>query len=196
MRPLRLSLVGTVMLALLGGLSVAVVAQDEAVQPAVEFSGRFVCTVDDQQGAMEAIFLGRFDEGSLIRREVRGSVMRTTVDEMSDPRLKGDWSTYVNTDEYIWVGTDSEPSPGLGTVVVRMENEEGAWQGSGSEPYLPGVPVPEWGMLVLVGEDAYEGLTAVMANHFVDEPCGWELRGYIVEGEMPPMPEPLEPLAE
>lgn len=38
---------------------------------------------------------------------------------------------------------------------------------------------------------AYEGLVAVVTSTFADEPCGWEVRGFILEGEMTRMPEPI-----
>jgi len=191
MRTMRLSMAVMVALALLTGLSAAIVAQndEEAVQPPVESSGSLAYCDDLEWGRIRPVFVGQFDGGSLVRRETRGSVMRTSADEVSDPRMEGTWMVYVNMDEYIRVLMDSQPYPGLGTVTVRVENNEGAWQGSGMEPHVPGVPLPEWGTLVLVGEEAYEGLLAVMANHYVDEPCGWEVRGFIVEGRLPPMPE-------
>ncbi|MGD8485309.1 MAG: hypothetical protein PVH07_01605, partial [Chloroflexota bacterium] len=152
--------------------------------------GRLACGDDAERGRLRPVFIGQFDEGSLVRRETRGSVMRPLVDEISDPRLEGTWTIYVNTDEYIKVLMDSKPYPGLSAITVRIEDDEGAWQGAGVEPHLPGLPQPEWATLVLLGEGAYDGLVAVLVNHYVDDPCGWEVRGYIVSGGLPPMPVP------
>jgi hypothetical protein len=192
MRTWRLALAGALSLLLLGGPGGTVVAQSggEVTRPLVEFSGRLACSDDVERSTRWPVFLGQFDGNSLVRRESRGWVQRMPVDEMSDPRLEGMWATYTNADEYFWVLMHADPGPALGTVTVRMENEEGAWQGSGVDPYVPGVPLAKWGTLVLSGEGAYEGLTAVMANRYLDEPCGWEVRGFIFEGEPPPAPEP------
>jgi hypothetical protein len=47
-------------------------------------------------------------------------------------------------------------------------------------------------MVVLTGEGAYKGLTVIVANRHVDEPCGIEVRGYIIKCGMPPEPDPDE----
>lgn len=148
-----------------------------------------------QEGATVPVLLNRFDEGSLFRYETRGSVMRMTVNEMSDPRFEGSWSGIGNSDEYRF-STSQEPLFGLARVLMRMEDDEGAWQVTGDEPYLPGVPQPEWAMAVMTGEGAYEGLTALVANRFRADPCGWDVQGLLFKGEPPSMPEWLEPPAE
>jgi len=71
----------------------------------------------------------------------------------------------------------------------RIVNEEGAWQGSYHNFDTPGgedvvVTVP------LTSEDAYDGLTAIWeASNFDDDHC-WDVRGLIIEGELPAYPEP------
>ena len=204
MRTLRLSLAGTFMLALLGGLSVAVVAQaddDEVVQPPTEFTGRFVCCDDFQQGTTKPVLLGPAGEGDLIHREVRGAMMRSTGDEMSDPRFNGTYSMYMAGDEYVYEGARTFDHPVLITGLVRIENKEGAWQGSGPDAYVPDGPEVTWGMMVLTGEGAYEGLTAALWSRLVDDqcfpgdpdnPCVHDIRGLVFEGEMPPVPSVAE----
>lgn len=94
---------------------------------------------------MDAVFLGRFAEGSLIRCEVRGAVFRPIVDEVSDPRLEGQWSGHMNSDEYFHPHSAHEPRLAVARLMLRIENDEGAWQGSGDEWHLPGVPAPGLG---------------------------------------------------
>jgi len=199
MRTLRLSFAGMAILALVGSLPVAVLAQSDGnvdVQPPMQFSGTLTCSDDHQPGLTKPVRLGPYGDGSLIRRETRGSVMRPIVEEMSDPRLDGTYTLYGNTDEYTYPGMEDGGYPLLATVLVRIENDAGAWQGSGAEPYLPDIPQPEWAIAVLTGEGAYEGFTAVMGNTYVDEPCGWEVQGLIFQGEMPPVPSPSDPTTE
>jgi hypothetical protein len=72
---------------------------------------------------------------------------------------------------------------------IGMDGAEGSWVGTGV-----GLSRPDGSSLgqdVLVGEGAYEGLSAVL-NCGTDIGCD----GYIFEGETLPMPEALEPPAE
>ena len=41
---------------------------------------------------------------------------------------------------------------------------------------------------VMVGEGAYEGLTAIYSVDIFD--CGENIRGYVIEGAIPAVPEP------
>jgi hypothetical protein len=110
MRTLRLTLAGTVILALLGGLSGVVLAQSEAEsmpEPLTEFSGRLECS-DLSMGTIEDVVIASTDEGDLIRREWRGPSVRIAVREMSDPRLDGRMATWFNSDEYL-IASDETP---------------------------------------------------------------------------------------
>ena len=53
-------------------------------------------------------------------------------------------------------------------------------------------------MMLLSGEGAYEGLSAMLQRQYevITTASRPVFEGYIFEGELPPMPEPLEPLAE
>lgn len=202
MRTLRMTLVGAITLALLSGPSVAVVAQaegDEAVQPPTEFSGRLSCPIatDWQQGSVTDVVLGPMGEGNLVRREARGGFFRPVVEEMSDSRLAGTWTAYLDTDEYIYPGVDVEDHPVLMTGMQRIEDDEGAWQGSAPDAIVPDAPLTTWGLVSLTGEGAYEGLTALQWANLVDDTCScgnpdnlceWDIRGLVFEGEMPPVP--------
>ena len=69
----------------------------------------------------------------------------------------------------------------------RIENDEGAWQGSLLEiDFADGENID--GPLVMAGEGAYEGLTAVTIIAF-GAVCP-NTRGYIIEGSVPAPPVP------
>jgi hypothetical protein len=106
-----------------------------------------------------------------------------TLDERSAPgrhRL-----SERDLDSYTLPGGEAGPAFGISTK--RIENDEGAWQGSAVVIRFPDgswVAAP----YVMVGEGAYEGLTAVYSGDVFD--CGENIRGYIIEGDIPAVPDP------
>ena len=71
----------------------------------------------------------------------------------------------------------------------RLDGPEGAWSGTERGLFLPdGERV---GLLVLTGEGANEGLSAVLVTSMGSS---WRdmFEGYIYEGGLPPMPEAAE----
>ena len=77
----------------------------------------------------------------------------------------------------------------VGTGTWRIENRDGAWQGS-----FTNIKYPDSTTIVstaLVGEGAYDGLTALWesTNHRPLD-CAWAVRGLILEGDVPAAPEP------
>ncbi len=75
----------------------------------------------------------------------------------------------------------------LATVIV-LATERGFMEADGS-----------FALLVLTGEGVYEGLSTMLVEVVPEAPEGddeiiWE--GYIFEGGLPPMPNPVEPSAE
>ncbi|MEP7378117.1 MAG: hypothetical protein ABI725_00990 [Chloroflexota bacterium] len=103
---------------------------------------------------------------------------------MSDRRIEGDYYISYDGDDYL-TGTVTT----VGTGTWRIENAEGAWQGSFTNIKYPGSTTIV--STVLVGEGAYEGLTAVWesTNHRPVE-CAWAVRGLILDGDVPTAPEP------
>jgi hypothetical protein len=103
---------------------------------------------------------------------------------MSDPRLEGDYYISFDDDQFV-----SPAGSSVGAGTWRIENDEGAWQGSytrlGFADRASVVSTP------LVGEGAYEGLTAVWESTHDPGPCGWEVRGLIIVGDVPAAPEPF-----
>ena len=83
----------------------------------------------------------------------------------------------------------------LGTGTWRIENHEGAWEGSYSTVGFPDGTYDD-GPTPLVGEGAYEGLVAVWATTYLgDDTCGsmspsggWDVRGIVSQAGLPEPP--------
>ena len=82
----------------------------------------------------------------------------------------------------------------------RLDGPDGFWTGTARGFAMTPTRQPE-GMLVLTGEGAYEGFSAMFVMEVV--PPGPDedehhtlMTGYIIEGELPPMPLLIEPPAE
>jgi len=147
-------------------------------QPPVAFTGRIVCGPAVRTGVDESS-----PEGDLVRVRSRGWAWQPSA-TMSDPRLEGDYYISYDSDDY-----RSPTVTSVGSGTWRIENEEGAWQGS-----FTNIKYPDSTTIVstaLVGEGAYEGLTTLWesTNHRPSE-CAWAVRGLIIEGDVPAAPEP------
>ena len=142
------------------------------------FTGRIVCGPSVRTGVDETP-----TDGGPVRLRVRGWASQPTA-TMSDPRLEGDYYISYDQDDY-----ESSIVTSVGTGTWRIENEEGAWQGS-----FTNIKYPDSTTIVstaLVGEGAYEGLTVLWeaTNHRPVE-CAWAVRGLILQGDVPAAPEP------
>jgi len=104
------------------------------------------------------------------------------ITEASDPRLQGTLSIASNNDRYAAAGVT------VWHYAFRIENDEGAWQQMPSIDLNTGNGDSNTTTGVLVGEGGYAGLIAVFDNHAVNS--SWTLHGYIIDGELPPAPEP------
>jgi hypothetical protein len=180
MRTLRLSLVGTVTLALLGGLSGAVIAQSgEASELVTHVTG--VVTNSWNDSTEEEWWLDPETVG-----HARGFKQHQNVD-WSDPRLPRRKDTRLNFDMYH--EGEFREVPVRGTHLLT--GPYGYWTGTGSgfcDTDGECVAID-----MLTGHEAYEGLNAALFAQ-TDGATGvtvWD--GYIFEGEPLPMPEPLEP---
>ena len=181
MRKLRLSLVGTVMLTLLGGLGGAVAAQDD------EMTGTRVTGVVSGPQWPGPWPAPTEEGGATYWSDWR--VERPV--EWSDPRLPSMMTTVLSISEHripadivqTWAATH------------RLDGPDGAWTGTErGVNNLSTEPGGRVGLLVLTGEGAYEGWTAVLAT--LTEPWGEFYEGFILEGHPPAMPDPVEPPAE
>ena len=192
MRTLRLSLVGAVILTLLGGLGGAAMAQDdeEEVFGATHVTGTtpMLRNTDDGTPTFKDAGLAIYGEAQV--REV----------EWSDPRLPSSMRLTQNLDAY-FVDSD-EVGVAIALVQnVRLDGPDGAWTGT-AYGLLEGTEAntyPQTVLMVLEGEGAYEGLSAMFRTVYEEppaegEPADWD--GYILEGEMTPLPEPPEPPTE
>ena len=133
-------------------------------------------------------FTARFTPSSLVRTatyetvdgriEGRGAAWAPIISEMSDPRLDGAMTYSEDGDQYLAPGSYT-----LGTVTYRIETDDGAWQGS--TPFFKVGGEYGTGVVVLVGEEAYEGLYAWM------DISDWSA----ISGVIFPVPLPLAPTA-
>ena len=101
----------------------------------------------------------------------------------TDPRFSG-------THYYSWDGDNyTLASGGDGQTTWaeghRIENDDGAWHGSTSGLTMPDGRV-ETSVIVLTGEGAYEGLTAVLVSF--EGGCFFDYRGIVTEIPDPPLP--------
>ncbi len=171
MRTLQLSLVGMLTLALLGGLSAMVVAQDDPMAPALvtgsvikRSSGPTIGTVTTNE------------YGATLRTGFVGFAEW----EASDPRLSGT-DTYTGNWQRYAAGFQVEAS----TRVV--ENDDGRWVGTATGLDDSRITTDA---VIMHGEDAFEGLTAYVVIDYTASPI--EFVAAIFPGEMPPFPEPAE----
>ena len=175
MRTLRLSLTGTVILAVIGGLSGAVLAQDEPTDPMAP------AAVTGTVGYGTDIATGSetFDDGAYVTDGMQGTLSW----EASDPRLSGE----VTFAGYLVNYTTPSIYVGGGTRV--LVNDDGRWVGTDTGLAAPGVDME---FIVMQGEGAYEGLTAVVREDWSKNPPTFV--GAIVPSDK--LPDPIEPPAE
>jgi hypothetical protein len=136
---------------------------------------------------------------------LRGDCWTPVISQPSDPRLAGTLTYCADEDRYAPApeGFDAssdtytpvgEESLVVGSDTYRIENGEGAWQGSstflGWTDPGSGDLMEDRGAIILVGEGAYEGLYAAMTLL----PDWSDIRGVIFDGAPPVAPDP--PTAE
>jgi hypothetical protein len=180
MRTMRLSLAGTVILALLGGLSVAVVAQDPVVATGPEHAWVDFVSEDcaDLPGA-PVLSRGNGDGTTWIR-----GAWGTCEMAFSDPRVSGTMTGDYNDDCFggywpcvVW-GTEEISGP------------DGTWSG-----WYHGISPADGQQTtyhVMTGSGGYGGLTFVW--DWTRSPEGPSGSGFIYEGTPPPQPEFVMPV--
>ena len=102
-----------------------------------------------------------------------------------DPRISGKHTTVMLGDGPAPPGADEF---GRFTSLVRIENDEGAWQGPVTDVFLPGDLWIQYGWLK--GEGAYEGLSFFTSGQFTASSPSHEGQGMIWPGDPPPVPDP------
>ena len=178
MRSLRMTLAGTVILALLDGLGgVALAQEDTDTEKVTHVTGTRVSAAE---GA-----IGEWWETDGIEHG-RGMTGTETI-EWSDPRLPSELQMMQNVD-----------LPGEEVVVTGatlLEGPEGYWTGEFTAYCDPDSDCH--GMNTIAGHGGYEGLFAVLRGFYADGPgSDWVFDGVIYESETLPVPEALEPTAE
>ena len=178
-----------------GGLVIATREED----PTREVAASQPATVAQPPVAFTACVRGGDDEGALdppstveqihlpdgeTTIERRSQPFEVNATDVSDPRLDGTWLATPINDIYSGPGSDGLV---IGTWTQRIENADGAWQGSHQTIDFPdGQTVGGFGGLyVMIGDGAYEGLTAFMTvtEEDLDEgvvPDCPNIRGYII----------------
>jgi len=170
-RAIKTSIISILAVGLLAGSAVGVAAQDAERAAPVEFTARLEFGPQVATGSEQAA------DG---RTEARGAAFRTPVTAMSDHRLSGTWTRTNNIDFY------EDPAVWTWQANWRVVNEGGAWEGV-ETPIVFSDGSRSTTTAALVGEDGYEGFTAIIEFDLEGE--GWDLRGVIIDGEMPPAPE-------
>lgn len=74
-----------------------------------------------------------------------------------------------------------------GTIIQSFESGDSESWAEADEP--PRLLI--YGLMALTGEGVYEGLSAMIANTWKGSTPA--LEGYIFEGDLPPMPDPIDP---
>jgi hypothetical protein len=185
MRAIRSISVMAIAIGALSGSSVGAAAQSEVTpRPPTEFSGHIECGPEVSHGSDLRETFGTGD-GQVVRVTSRGWAWQPYPTTMSDPRLEGTYLLAFDADQVAPAGTSG---PAVGSGTWRIVNDDGAWQGS-----FPIIEFPDRTTTVttqLEGSGAYEGLTAIWESQHDARACSWEVRGVIIEGVVPPAPEP------
>ena len=182
MRRMQLALAGGAALVLLGGLAVAAETQDPILDPRVTLvTGKVTATTpdtsDEEWWVEDAIGHARVYKVS------------ETV-EWSDPRLGDGALLSLNFDMYEISQAKQMPVTGS----MWLQGPDGHWTGTSTGFCDPAGVCRS--MIILTGHDAYDGLFATILNTGDGESNESTYQGLIFEGEMPPMPDPVEPSAE
>ena len=111
-------------------------------------------------------------------KHVRGQPANCT-DKTDDPRVSGTYTTTWNSD--LWGDADQGPFSLVQWVTARLENTEGAWEGTGS-----GVASSDRGDIMVFwykGTGGYEGLSYF---ELITGSEPWKIQGQVFPGNPPP----------
>jgi len=177
MRTLRLSLTGTLILVLLGAVGGAAMAQEpEAPDAWVTGVGQGM-TGDPSEVEWSDTGSGMSGRGLKVVETVEWSDQRLPSEFRSVGNLHAVESGTTFSSSELWEGPDGDWT-GRWTGICDLEDNC-------------------WGLSVLTGHGAHAGLSAVIVTMAPEDPTSSaEYKGLIFEGELPPMPDPVEPSAE
>ena len=188
MRTLRLSLVGTVILMLLGVAGGTSIAEDDQVSDPTAIVTGSMLEMTSDPSELEYSAEGVDGEPDWVGHG-RGLMTMQTA-EWSDPRLPSEIQSVANFDEY------GPPGSAFYAFSSRwlLEGPDGYWEGPWTG-FCDSVDHCH-GTVILTGHGGYEGLYAVLAEKPGEGSSGGSgqvVEGVILFGEMPPMPDPVEP---
>jgi hypothetical protein len=168
--------------------SIAAHDEEPPEQAPVEFTVCINLGPEVHRGTEEQVVVS-LPDGELTIDQFRDWTWRQSLTDASDPRLDGTIYHASNADVYTLPGNEAE-GPEFAMFTKRIENDEGAWEGSAVLLSSPD-GTTYVGPTVMTGEGAYEGLTAIIAN----DPDTWAessscVTGYIIEGSIPAPPVP------
>jgi hypothetical protein len=124
-------------------------------------------------------------------REMRGWSLVGIPIKLDDPRVSGQLTFVAN-------GSGQEFQNGGANIerrTYRLENEDGAWTGSGNAVSAGNEdgPLMDLETAILIGEGDYEGLTAFLYSEGSEQ--GRDFRAVVVAVDAPPTPDPVSPTA-
>ena len=156
-------------------------AQDDAdLEPEVAYSSGSI------SGEPAGFVDGTEELTDGLRQAAGWSVVGIPI-EMDDPRVSGQLTFVAN-------GSGQDFDDGFAKIEsksYRLENEDGAWTGSGDAivAVTEDVPLMDLETAVLVGDGEYEGLLAFFFAEFGGDERTFEI--VVIEGERPPVPDPV-----
>jgi hypothetical protein len=178
MRTLRLSLAGTLTLALLGGMGGAVMAQMDAEPEAVYFTA---------SGPYTDYALGATSAGNSLYSSRDGFYAFDV--EATDPRVSGALTVFYNAD------VDTDTGHGIQWGTLRIENDGGTWEGpfTGME-YEPPEGDFVAGSSMMVGDGDYAGYTLYLQGDMTQFGPAHDLHGVVFKGQPPAAEAFIEPI--
>ena len=180
MRAIKTTTISILALGLLAGSAAGVAAQDEeAADPMVQAA---------VTGAVEGwheVSPGTTTSDAEVSRTEGWQIINRWI--ASDPRLSGEETVTAHWDRYLSPDI-SVPQVGVGATTRVLVNDDGRWVGQSGIAVEMGSDNDQMDIVVMRGEGAYEGLTAVivMEQESVDHA---PFVGAIFPGEIPPAPE-------
>ena len=169
----RIALV-TISLVIISTVGVAAQPSDEI--PAVKVSGVVVFAATDPIEPPTSVTV----DGAATKVLGASAVRQLTMD---DERLSGSQRAVWNRFDY---GMDGSSVAGR----LSIENDDGSWHGTYQGVIFPHAPGAERYQAVLVGEDEYEGLSAVLYYDPTNTDDTLAVDGLIFRGEIPDYPAP------
>ena len=161
------------------------VGTDAAPAAPVEFTGRFLVG----QGCASG---GEITELPGDIKRVVGAPCRPASLETTDPRLNGEVTMVMNYDFHRAAVDGSTPAATLRHQLITIETADGVWRSRPILLFAAANGRPSGTTSVFVGESGYQGLTAFAEMMIEEGRDGRDIRGFIIDGEIPAEPEPLD----